>query len=241
MLSWAAPERLGRPPSHRSRSRAHASRRWFSRRLLGRPFRPVTWRKPWFRRPLFLSLLLPYAGETGISLRPFIGRRLPEIFRNTSPTWRELLSSGGAQMRSFRNSRKRSRIRIPFGRWRPGWLPDLLFVHCRFLHWITCFLVRRPGMDNVQSFSHIFWGLVLLSFPVPENLSFRGHALLPSDRLHWYHASAVRWGPARGHSRQAAHAARWHRTQGTNHHRRGKCLGDAVQVFELALEQECYP
>lgn len=27
MLSWAAPERLGRPPSHRSRSRAHASRR----------------------------------------------------------------------------------------------------------------------------------------------------------------------------------------------------------------------
>ena len=65
---------------------------------------------------LFFSLLLPYAGENGISLKPFIGRRLPEIFRNTSPTWRELLSSGGAQMRSFRNSRKRSRIRIPFGR-----------------------------------------------------------------------------------------------------------------------------
>ena len=62
----------------------------------------------------FASLLLPYAGKTGISLRLFIGRRLPEIFRNTSPTWRELLSSGGSQMRSFRNSRERSRIH--FGR-----------------------------------------------------------------------------------------------------------------------------
>ena len=35
----------------------------------------------------FFSLLLPYAGKTGISLRLFIGRRLPEIFRNTSPNW----------------------------------------------------------------------------------------------------------------------------------------------------------
>ena len=221
---------------------------------------------------------------------------------------------------------------------------DLLFVHCRFLHWITCFLVRRPGMragmemamirlftafwtptptscgrtrtpflwirrtiwrrhgrewpdsvhssvhtcisitwpdtqpgrkrqafpslpdsristtgkssatvrkisirpsvDNVQSFSHIFWGLVLLSFPVPENPSFRGHALSPSDRFYRYHAPAVRWGPACCHSWQAPHAAGWHegvpRAQETHHHRRGKRLGDAVQVLELATEQDCF-